>query len=391
MTRLPKPDLVTDEGTLRSLAFDDIYYSPDDGLAETGHVFIAGNDLPQRLAQRGHSHPFTIGELGFGTGLNVLAACHCHQAFGQGPLDIWTVEGFPLSRSAFAEVQSSIATRWPELAPWTERLAEAYPEPAPGQTQVSLGNGITLTIAFGEVLPSLKAASFAADAWFLDGFAPSRNPAMWSDEVMGEIARLAASSGTVATFSVASSVRAALETAGFSWEKAQGFGRKKHMLRAALTAAPETIEPKPWYARPSPAPGGEVAIIGAGIAGAATAKALADRGVKCTVFGGGSRDRAASSNPAGLVMPRLDADDSPAAHFYRDAFLYALSRYNGLDDGTFSACGGGMAMDEARFDQLAAIALWPEDVLSFRDGQVHIEKAGVLNPRAAIDTMLKGP
>ncbi|MEM6746473.1 MAG: FAD-dependent 5-carboxymethylaminomethyl-2-thiouridine(34) oxidoreductase MnmC [Pseudomonadota bacterium] len=379
---------MTDQGTLRSLTFDDIYYSPDDGLAETEYVFISGNDLPRRLADHDSGRPFVIGELGFGTGLNVLAACKCHEAFGRGPLNIWTVEGFPLSRTAFAEVQAQIAIRWPGLKPWAERLVDTYPEPVPGQTQVVLSRGITLTIAFGPVRESLNTTDIEADAWFLDGFAPSRNPEMWSEDVMHAVARLTRKAGTAATFSVASGVRAALETAGFSWRKSPGFGRKKHMLRAELTAAKSKQNRAPWYARPAAAPQGKVAIIGAGIAGASVARALESQGVQPVIFGVGSRDEAASSNPAGLVMPRLDAGDTPAARFYRDAFLYAAATYRALEGRSFTPCDGSLAMEPDRADRIEATRLWPDGLLSSADGKVHVRQAGMLEPRAAADAMM---
>ncbi|MEO1042287.1 MAG: tRNA (5-methylaminomethyl-2-thiouridine)(34)-methyltransferase MnmD [Pseudomonadota bacterium] len=390
MTRLPTPDLETDRGTLRSRAFDDIYYSPDDGLAETEHVFINGNDLKQRMRGRTTAQPFVIGELGFGTGLNVLAACKCFDEAGQGSLEIWSVEGFPLSQKAFIEAQASIAQRWPEIAPWAERLAEHYPVPLPGQVQLNLSPNVTLTLAFGDVAECLGNTSFEADAWFLDGFAPSRNPAMWSDDVMTSIAHLTKSGGTAATFSVASGVRTALESAGFTWEKVPGFGRKKQMLRAHLTEKPSRQLSAPWFIRPKTCDVGKVAIIGAGIAGASTAHALVKHKRRPTVFGLGSRAKAASSNPAGLVMPRLDADDTPAARFYRDAFLDAVRRYSSLDDKTFSACGGSIVAEKNREFRIREHGLWPETMFSYEKDSIKIAAAGVLDPGRAVDAMLIG-
>ncbi len=388
MTRLPAPDLETDEGTLRSVSFDDIYYSPDDGLAETQHVFIDGNALPSRLNAHPKGQPFVIGELGFGTGLNVLAACASHEQFGHGPLHIWTVEGFPLSKTDFAATQTAIGKRWPELAPWTERLSDAYPDPVPGQTQITLNEGITLTIAFGEVETCLQQADFQADAWFLDGFAPSKNPQMWSQPVMNDVARLTQPGGTAATFSVASGVRSVLEEAGFSWEKAPGFGRKKHMLRAELDKPPANTRVLPWFRQPSLRSQDGVAIIGAGIAGASIARALLIQGFTPTIFGTGSRDTAASSNPAGLIMPRLDADDTPAARFYRDAFLDAVKLYRQLGEDVFSPCGGSLAIDTNRAAQIDEIGLWPDGYLAQDEGRLFVEAAGVLFPRLAADHLM---
>lgn len=387
MSRLGKPELEEGEaGTLRSLSFGDIYYSPEDGLAESRYVFVDGNDLPRRMEQALPSENLVVGELGFGTGLNVLALWQAHEEVLGGPLHIWTCEAFPLPKERFAEMQARIAERWPELRPYAERLAELYPDPYPGTVRLDLAPHLSLTIAFGEAEKVLADADFKADAWFLDGFAPSKNPAMWTPEVMAHLARLSKPGGTAATFSVAGGVRTALQTAGFSWEKAPGFGRKKHMLRARIESPVEPLRTHPWFAEPVPASEGPVAVIGAGIAGAHLAHALHDHGREVVLFdpepAGG-----ASGNPAGLVMPRLDADDSPAARFYRDAFLHAVRIYRTLPD-AFERCGGEMAIDEAKAAGIEKLALWPEGFLAFSDGRVSIEAAGVLRPASAVAALI---
>ena len=234
MTPLPAPELEwDDDGVLRSGSFGDIYFSPDDGLAESHFNFVGGNDLPARMTAD-PAAPLQIGELGFGTGLNLIALLAARDGVHHGPLKLWSVEGFPLDPASFAAAQERNAKRWPDIAPYAEQLARAYPEPHEGEVSFSLPGSVEITLAFGPVQERLKAASFQADAWFLDGFAPSKNPDMWSTEVFTEVARLTAPAGTAATFSVASGVRGALEQAGFSWEKATGFGRKRHMLKARL-------------------------------------------------------------------------------------------------------------------------------------------------------------
>lgn len=388
MTRLPRPDLERDgDGVLRSRSFDDIYFSPEDGLAESRYVFVDGNDLPQRMASRART---VVGELGFGTGLNVLALLAEHEASGGGPLDIWTCEGFPLDREGFRETQARVAERWPEVAPHAARLAEIYPDPVPGLVQLQLDVGVTLTIWFGPVLDGLRATDFRADAWFLDGFAPSRNPEMWSAEVMEEVARLTRQGGTAATFSVAGGVRSALEGAGFVWEKSPGFGRKRHMLRAVLGKARNSSPARPWFASPEVPARGEIAVIGAGIAGGAIAHALAQRERRCTVFGVSRRDEAASANPAGLIMPRLDADDTPAARFYRDAFFAALRTYDALDTEVFSHCGGELKLDRGKAARIEGIGLWPEGFLETVDDWQRVAAAGVLDPRRASEALIGG-
>ena len=136
MTKLPTPELERDGLTIRSKSFDDIYYSPDNGLAETEHVFIDGNDLVSRFKAACGDVPFVIGELGFGTGLNILATWRVREQSGSAvPLQFWSCEGFPLPKDSFAEDMARIGGIWPELAPYAERLAAAYPVPMPGTVQ----------------------------------------------------------------------------------------------------------------------------------------------------------------------------------------------------------------------------------------------------------------
>lgn len=368
-------------GTLSSLSFGDIYFSPEDGLAESQFVFIDGNDLGPRMERA--ERPMVIGELGFGTGLNILALLREHDRVLGGPLDIWSCEGFPLSRDDFQRVQGRIADRWPEIAPYAERLAAVYPDPVPGQVHLVIDRGITLTLAFGPVKDMLDNAWFEADAWFLDGFAPSKNPEMWTSDVMTKIAGLSKPGATAATFSVASGVRQALERAGFSWRKTPGFARKKHMLRAQLERPTARSEEKPWFAPPRPASGGRIAIIGAGIAGCMLARALDQRERDVILFDGAGTAAGASGNPAGLVMPRLDADRSPAACFYRDAFLFAIATYRDLPEGIFSPCGGTVALEGSKRDGVLASGLWPRPALEALPDGLRIPDAGVLVPSEA--------
>ncbi len=389
MSRLEEPDLEREGETLRSRRFGDIYFAPDDGLAETRHVFIEGSALSDRFGAS-PDQPFVIGELGFGTGLNLLAAWAARDKASGPPLHFWTVEGYPLSRSAFADAQEALAARWPELAPYAERLKAAYPEPVPGQVQVRLDETTLLTIAFGEVLGSLKSAWFEADAWFLDGFAPSRNPDMWTPAVFSEVARLSKAGATAATFSVAGGVRQALESAGFGWNKAPGFGRKKHMLQARLSGPKKNTNTSP-FSIPVVRRNGSIAVIGAGIAGANLAHALRLNGWQAedvTVFDPVPAS-GASGNPAGLIMPRVDADDSPAALFYRDAFLHARSHYRKLAIG-YETLPGTLPYPEDKWRRLTDLALWPDGCMDWGEGALHVPAAGLLRPPLVIGRLLEG-
>jgi tRNA 5-methylaminomethyl-2-thiouridine biosynthesis bifunctional protein len=225
------------------------------------------------------------------------------------------------------------------------------------------------------------------DAWFLDGFAPARNPAMWSPEVFAHIARLSAPGARLATFTVAGDVRRGLESAGFAVEKKPGFGSKRERLEASL-ANPAPVAPSIYpYAATSPK---RVAIIGAGIAGAATAYALTQRGVETIVLEAApDLGAGASGNPAGLVMPRLDRGDGAPRELFLAAYLRAIATYEQL--AVLTACGVEERPeegDEALADLLADPPLPADWFAPLPGGSALHPRAGLVRPRAAIDAML---
>lgn len=216
----------------RSLFFDDIYFSGR-GADETRHVFLDGNDLERRLAGAAR---FTIGELGFGTGLNFLSACALWRRVRRpgATLHFLSVEKFPLSPDDLRRAGAA----WPEYSDGADALASAYPPPVGGWHQLRFDGGVTLTLGFGEAADLLPRCEAAVDAWFLDGFSPAKNPDMWGEAVLRAVARLSAPGATTATFTVAGAVRRGLEAAGFATEKRAGYGRKREMLTAFLLPSP---------------------------------------------------------------------------------------------------------------------------------------------------------
>lgn len=200
-----------------STRFDDPYFSLNDGLAETRHVFLHGNRLEARL-----SNGFHIAELGFGTGLNLLAVQILWAAMGRpGVLHFTSFEAFPMEAAdiarALAHFPEARAVAGPFLDQW-----------AAGQRVLDLP-GLRAEIVTGDARQTLPAWTGAADAWFLDGFSPAKNPELWSDDLMQAVADHTKPHGSFATYTAAGHVRRALQAAGFQVERQPGHGRKRHM------------------------------------------------------------------------------------------------------------------------------------------------------------------
>lgn len=204
-----------------SRAFDDPFYSLENGLEETRHVFLAGNDLPARFKPGFH-----IAELGFGTGLNLVAAALAWEAAGiDGPLTFTSFEAFPLSG---ADARAALSA-FPEAAPLTDAIAHALDTDGRIETPT-----LSARIILGDARRTVPAWDGMADAWFLDGFAPARNPELWEPALLQAVADHTLPGGTCSTYSAAGAVRAALTDAGFAVTRAPGFGRKRHMTQGHL-------------------------------------------------------------------------------------------------------------------------------------------------------------
>lgn len=341
----------TEDGAPRSGRFDDVYFSREDGLAETRAVFLTGCGLPEAWSGR---RRFTVAELGFGTGLNIAALLKLWRREGppEGRLHVFSVEGFPLEREEAARALSA----WPELTDATQALLAAWPEPTPGFHRLDLpGFNAVVDLAVGEVGWALEQWTGRADAWFLDGFAPSTNPGMWSEAVMDGIAARSAPGARVATFTVAGSVRRGLAERGFEVAKRPGHGRKRERLEAWLPEAAVEV------AAPS------VAIVGAGIAGAALARAFADLGPKATVVEAVRPGAGASGFPAALVTPRLDAGDEAIAALFAQALERSRSLYAAVPEAIVAQ--GVLQLeqqlrDAARFGKIADQPVWPDGAMA---------------------------
>jgi tRNA 5-methylaminomethyl-2-thiouridine biosynthesis bifunctional protein len=386
----PASPVVFDESGLpRSRRYGDVYFSREDGLAEARAVFLAGCGLPERWAER---RRFTVAELGFGTGLNILALLdlwRAHRPPG-GHLAIFSVEAEPL---AAADARRALAS-WPELGPVAELLLGRWPGRRSGFQRVDLAElGACLDIAVMEADPALEVWDGEADAWFLDGFAPSVNPQMWTDGLMGLVARRSAPGARVASYTVAGQVRRALAAAGLDVRRRPGFGTKRERLEA--TAPGEARET-------ASAP--QVAIVGAGIAGAALARAFRALGTASVVFDAIGPGAGASGNPAALVTPRPDAGLGAIARLHAQAFHRACALYEELD-GAVIARGvlqlAAAARDADRFARIAAADIFEPGAMQCLTAQaaaaavgepcptaLHVRAALVIEPAVALAAWL---
>lgn len=310
------PGLVFRDGMPASSRFDDVYFSRDGGLEETGHVFLAGAGLPEAWGGR---RSFTIAETGFGTGLNFLASWELwrRRRPAGAVLHYLAVEGFPIRRGSLAAVLAPFRA----VADLSARLIEHYPRPVEGLHRIWFDpDGVCLTLAIGEAAAVLPRLVARVDAWFLDGFAPARNPAMWQPAVLDEVARLAAPGCRLATFTSAGAVRRGLEQRGFAMQRRPGFGSKRECLSGVMGTTGSAVAG--WPER--------VAVVGAGVAGAAVAGALRRRGVETVWLDRRPAIAAeASGNPLGVLMPRPTLDGGPAGALSAAAFRHALVECGG--------------------------------------------------------------
>lgn len=337
-----------EDGQPLSRAFDDIYFSTHSGLEESRYVFLQQNRLPERFAALRENATFTIGETGFGTGLNFLAAWQLWRstAPASARLHFISVEKYPLSRG---DLQRAF-NLWPELEALVQPLLAAYPPLLADGVHRLQFDGVDLTLVIGEASDTLHSLRLESprdrvvDAWFLDGFAPSKNPEMWSEDLFRNIAALSRPGASFATFTCAGLVKRGLKGAGFVLEKVPGYAHKREMLRGRLEhAATPAPEATPWHlpARELSLKAGQTAaVIGAGIAGAAAARALAERGLQVAVFERGPQPASgASGNEQGILYAKLSPKPGPNGDFNLHALQFALRYYRRFCPRAFHACG----------------------------------------------------
>lgn len=357
------------DGTPYSPRHDDIYHSAAGAFAQAEHVFLKGNALPERWRGR---RIFSILEIGFGLGINFLTTwaqwradpARCERlhfvSFEKHPFsqtDLRTAHEAMVADASIARLSGCLADAWPMLMPGIHRL------------EFEAGR-VTLTLVFGDALDTLPSLSMRADAIYLDGFAPSKNPELWSPQIFRSLTRIAADAATVATYTSAGDVKRGLAQAGFECTKVEGFAGKRAMLIGRF--APRWRVRR--YEPPLPFEVSErhAVVIGAGLAGCAITERLAARGWRITSLERHhAAAREASGNPAGVFHPMLSRDDSVASRITRAGFLYALQRWSKLADASpFAHRGEGLLQiaeseEEAQsFAQVLASLAYPAEFVT---------------------------
>jgi len=376
------------EGTPVSRDFDDVYFSNDNGLEETRYVFLDGNHLGTRFPE----HPrrlFVVAESGFGTGLNFLTLWQAFDCFRAAypeatlqRLHFISFEKFPLTAHDLRLAHQ----RWPELAHWAEQLQTQWPPAIGGCHRLILDDGrVTLDLWLGDINDLTDklddSMNQKVDAWFLDGFAPAKNPDMWSPHLFSAMARLARPGATLATFTSAGFVRRGLQEAGFTMRKTKGFGRKRDMLVGVMEQDLAIPAQAPWFARRA-STSREVAIVGGGIASALLSLALLHRGWQVTLYCADEGPATgASGNRQGALYPLLSAHDPALFQFFPAAFTFARRLYDSLPVAfDHDWCGvtqlGWDEKSQQKITQMLSLGL-PETIAHAVTAQQVAETAGV--------------
>jgi tRNA 5-methylaminomethyl-2-thiouridine biosynthesis bifunctional protein len=326
----------SEQGSPISKTFEDVYFSQENGLAESRHVFLQGNNLPARWREHPDKH-FCIAETGFGTGLNFLVTWQAWRELPEPRPDLHylSIEKHPLTRQDLGKA----LTLWPTLAALTTRLLDAYPGLLPGQHRILLDDGrVRLDLwwedAEDALLDIAGRGEPLVDAWYFDGFAPARNASMWTQPILNAAAALCRPGASFGTFTAAGEIRRNLTAAGFEIEKVAGYGRKRECLRGVI-GAKNVSQPNanlsPWdipaNSRTRPR---HVIVIGGGLAGCTTAAALAKRGISVTLLERSALASAGSGNNQGVLYTRLSRKHSALLDFALQGFQFASTFYRTL-------------------------------------------------------------
>ena len=417
--RLQNAELSWQAGSPESDRFGDIYFNRDGGIAETEHVFLQANHLEERFAGL-ESTSFVIAETGFGTGLNFLCARDLWLKHSKAPQQLHYIscEKYPLKVDDLARALEA----FPQFAEGSRQLIDGYPAPVEGFYTLRFDGGrVLLTLLLGDALEQLPRLEARIDSWFLDGFAPAKNPDLWTDALFQQIARLSQPGTRFATFTAAGIVRRGLQAVGFEVEKRPGFGRKREMLAGVMTAPAQTNEESKsrlpiWSLPPElskPGTTGPVIVIGAGIAGASTARALAEKGIPVQVVERhASPAQEGSGNAQGALYAKLPAKPTAHSRFHLCGLEYSCALLQPLmqqDPALGDLCGvlqlALNAREQSRQGDIVAAGAYPDSLvhaavpaeatelagLQINTSGLFFPRAGWVSPPALCQALLNHP
>lgn len=391
-----------------SKQFGDVYFSKDNGLLETRHVFLNGNDLTERLSQLHDYQYFCVGETGFGTGLNILTLWQLWQQVrldNHSHLHVVSVEKFPLNKADLIRALNV----WTELKPLAEKLIQQYPLPIAGCHRLSFPEErFSIDLWLGDaqdIFPTIPKTQ-TVNAWFLDGFAPSCNPDMWQANVLDHMVRLSDFGTTFASFSVAGVLKRGLKQHGIQISRPRGFGHKREMLKAIWldTSQTETQsqDSETTIAAPPKSETSKqrkIAIIGAGIAGLSSAWAFAQRGHQVTIYEQNEPLSGASGNPLALLNPKLCPIEQAHEHLMTLSWQHALNFYPQFK--AFRPIQVQQIALKNADELLGLVEQYPEKVLSANTKQtdnsipqtefssITLNQAGAVSPHQLRDEILQ--
>jgi len=328
-------------GTLQSDMFGDLYFSNQGALEEIEHNFLLPNLLPSRFKSLESHHVFTIGETGFGTGLNFLKTWQLFEttATEHSRLHFISVEKHPLTKNDLINALKA----FPRLKTFSQQLLALYPKLLPGFHTLHFEN-VTLTLIFSDAFEGLKQCHAKVDAWFLDGFTPDSNAQMWRVELIKQIAQMSHLTTTLSTFSCARMIKDALLGSGFVFKTKKGFAKKREMLTAKYIGlhGPNKPPSNQFYSLHSCQPSfksKKIAVIGAGFSGCSTAYTLTKSGHQVTIFDQHSAiANGASSNPKAAIYLKPGSKNSYNNRFYLSAFFHSLQQAK-TDNLPIEICG----------------------------------------------------
>ncbi len=367
-----------DQKTPYSQQFQDIYFSTSTGVEESSYVYLEGSGFIHSLEKK--KPKISVGEIGFGVGLNFILTLKkfIEESSDDQQLTYYSFEKFPVVKEDLDQLYGA----YPDLKPTADLLLFQYPVLTPGVHLLTFLDGrVRLYLGLGDAKALLPQLEFTVDHWYWDGFAPSRNPDAFSEELFQEIALHSNHHTQGASFTAAGWVRRSLEQLSFHVEKRPGFGKKRECITAIFQGSQKPSRTLPWFshqelklAHPDAGP---IAIIGSGLAGSAIAQSLARRGFRIQVYDPHGIANRASSNSAALFNTQLSKLPNPISRFSQASLVHFLSELEHLH----IPCKRGILRTDHTETSPLLNSDYPESFYRLEERGIYFPDCGMLNPR----------